>query len=95
VPSEDLILRFEVWAEDDERIIGELKSWGWSPSLTGTANHFDIVTYGTVPCNSYSVKIPVERSPVLEDGKAHFGKLSEGKKTVMDEADKILLALKK
>jgi hypothetical protein len=89
VPSEDLILRFEVWAEDDERIIGELKSWGWSPVKTGAANHFDIVTYGTVACNSYSVKIPVERTPVLEDGKAHFGKLAEPKKEIT-EADKLL-----
>jgi hypothetical protein len=94
VPSDDLILRFQIAGGDDERIINELKGWGWSPTLTGSANHFDIRSYGTVPTNSNSLTIPVERAPVHEDGKAHFGPLSSGKKSAMDEADKILMAIK-
>ena len=80
VPNDDLTIRFQVWANDDERIIGELKSWGWAPSLTGSANSFNIVTYSTVPTKSYSLSIPVERAAVPPD--QPFGELSKGKKSV-------------
>src|SRR5262249_32012323 len=72
----DLSIRFQVLVKDDERIIGELKGWGWSPQRIVSGPRFSVL--GTIdPCNSYLVRIPLERTVVPPD--KPFGEISKPK----------------
>jgi len=76
-PSMDnLTIRFQVLVRDDERIIGELKGWGWAPQRIGSGPRFSVL--GTVdPCNSYLIRIPIERTAIRDD--RIVGELSQPK----------------
>jgi len=72
--------------------VGMQPRWGWSPSRIGSGMRF-MALGDTVPCNSYSVRIPVERTPV-RDGRQYFGEVSKGKQTPT-EADVLASAFER
>jgi hypothetical protein len=91
--GDDLTIRWQVPAGAiDDQLMAKLREWGWQPRLIGNGPRFDPLG-GVMQTNSYLVRIPVERAAVPPD--QPFGKLSEGKKSVMDEADKILASFQK
>ena len=59
---DDLVLRWQVpVGETDDRMMAKLREWGWRPDRIGTGPRFDPLG-GTIQTNSYSVRIPVERT---------------------------------
>jgi hypothetical protein len=65
---DDLVLRWQVPAGSiDQQLMAALQEWGWTPARVGSGPRFDPLG-GTVLTNSYEVRIPVERAPVLEAG---------------------------
>lgn len=59
---DDLVLRWQApTGETDDRIMAALKEWGWRPDRIGTGPRFDPLG-GAIQTNSYSVRIPVERT---------------------------------
>src|SRR5262245_59267363 len=87
LPGDSFELRFQIADSQAERILAQLREWGWSPTLRGVVPQF----HGMPPVSSYQIVLQ-ERQPLtasVEANRAIPNDLSSGKKDENSEASKI------